>query len=99
MKKLTELATWVKSDKDILIPVTKFQGQWVALDGHTRLKLAQLLNIKEVYAYEEETDAYIEDFVLFCKEQQKTPFTIFRLFQKRNMKSYGINFVKTILSF
>ena len=70
-KKLTELATWVKSDKDILIPVTKFQGQWVALDGHTRLKLAQLLNIKEVYAYEEETDAYIEDFVLFCKEQQK----------------------------
>ena len=70
-KEKTNHKKYVKSDKDILIPVTKFQGQWVALDGHTRLKLAQLLNIKEVYAYEEETDAYIEDFVLFCKEQQK----------------------------
>lgn len=70
-KKLTELATWVKSEEDIIIPVTKLKGQWVSVDGHTRLKLAQLLDVEKVYVYEEESDAYINDFVRFCQNEQK----------------------------
>lgn len=69
--KLKELKTWIKSEQDIVIPVTKLHGKFVSLDGHTRLKLAQLLGLKEVYVYLEEADLYIEDFVRFCQEQQK----------------------------
>lgn len=69
--KMNELSSWIESDEDIIIPVTQLHGEWVSLDGHTRLKLAQQLGFESVYIYEEEPDHYIEDFVRFCKENQK----------------------------
>ena len=49
---------------DICIPVAKLNNQWVSLDGHTRLKYLEQLNIKQATVYEEELPKYIEKFVL-----------------------------------
>lgn len=76
-KKLDRLLTWIKSPEEIIIPVIRRGTQWVSVDGHTRLKAAQLLGFKQIYVYVDEFEPYIDDFIQFCQQDKK--FTIYDL--------------------
>lgn len=76
-KKLDRLLTWIKSPEEIIIPVIRRGTQWVCIDGHTRLKAAQLLGFKQIYVYVDEFEPYIDDFIQFCQQDKK--FTIYDL--------------------
>ena len=48
---------------EFLIPVAKIDGKIVSLDGHTRMKIAQLKGISHVSCYYEEAGDYAKDFM------------------------------------
>lgn len=50
-KKLDAVKTFVKNKEDIIIPVAKYEDQYISLDGHTRLYLAYRLGFSYVYAF------------------------------------------------
>lgn len=50
-KKLDAVKTFVKNKEDIIIPVAKYEDQYISLDGHTRLYLAYKLGFSYVYAF------------------------------------------------
>ncbi|TVP94364.1 MAG: 5-formyltetrahydrofolate cyclo-ligase [Acholeplasmatales bacterium] len=54
--KLKQLENWVEASEDVIIPVFKRQKRLIALDGHTRLKVAQIRGIDAIYVYEEQAD-------------------------------------------
>lgn len=70
-KKLDRLLTWIKSPEEIIIPVIRRGTQWVSVDGHTRLKAAQLLGFKQIYVDADEFEPYIDDFIQFCQQDKK----------------------------
>lgn len=54
--KLKAVKSFVNREEDVvIIPVTKCEGTYASLDGHTRLYLAYSLGFKYVYAYLSET--------------------------------------------
>ena len=54
-----------------IIPIIEEGNQWISIDGHTRLKAAELLGFSEIYVYLGEYEPYIDDFVYFCQKEQK----------------------------
>lgn len=70
-EKFNRLLTWIKKEEDVIIPVTILDGKLVALDGHTRLKVAEYLKFEQVTVYLDEADIYIQDFVDFCRRENK----------------------------
>lgn len=70
-EKLKRLLTWINDPRDIIVPVIKLNGKYVSMDGHTRLKVAELLGFQEIYIYLDDPEVYIEDFVRFCQNEQK----------------------------
>lgn len=70
-KKLNQLLTWIKRPEQVIVSVIKRGKQWVCIDGHTRLKVAQLLGFKEVSVYVDEFEPCIDDFVELCRRNQK----------------------------
>ena len=69
--KLNRLLTWIQKPEDIIIPIIEEGNQWISIDGHTRLKAAELLGFSEIYVYLDEYEPYIDDFVYFCQKEQK----------------------------
>lgn len=49
--KLEAVKTFVRSEKDIIIPLDIYNDEYVCLDGHTRLFLAYQLGFSHVYGY------------------------------------------------
>ena len=49
--KLEAVKSFVNREEDVIIPVTKREGTYASLDGHTSLYLAYSLGFKYVYAY------------------------------------------------
>ncbi len=62
-EKMNNIASWAKSNEHFIVPILKNENNLIILDGHTRLYLAKTLNIEEIYAYEDSSDAYIWGFV------------------------------------
>ena len=67
--KLESVKKWIKSNKDIMIPVLIKDGQAISLDGHTRMKAAAQLSYTHVYIYPDEYDNSIFDFVEEAKKR------------------------------
>jgi len=61
-KKLADCKKWIKSYKDIFIPIVSRAGRLIAQDGHTRMKAALELNFRQIYVYPEEHSSYIFAF-------------------------------------
>lgn len=59
-EKLQRLAPYIH---DFLIPVVVKDGKVISLDGHTRMKLAQLRGKDSVSCYLDEDGGYLMDFV------------------------------------
>ena len=56
------VATFIKSEKDIIVPLTRCQDRFISLDGHTRLYVAARLGFDKVYGFISPADGYIYDF-------------------------------------
>lgn len=69
--KLRAVASFVKSGRDVIIPLTPEEegGRYVSLDGHTRLYLAWLLGLETVTGFEAEADGCIQGFVREAKRR------------------------------
>lgn len=67
-KKLDAVKTFVKNKEDIIIPVAKYEDQYISLDGHTRLYLAYKLGFSYVYAFITES---FDGTDYFVKESKK----------------------------
>lgn len=61
--KLAAVKSFVKTQRDVIIPVAPFENRFISLDGHTRLSAAAALGFKYVYGFVTESDDYIFDFV------------------------------------
>lgn len=63
--------SFINTAEDVIIPVTKDKhGGYIAIDGHSRLKVAFDKGISTVLVYESQADAYIFDFVQEAKSRQ-----------------------------
>ena len=62
-KKLESCMKWIKSSKDIFIPIVIKSGISISLDGHTRIRAAINLGLSSVYVYPDEYDDTIFYFV------------------------------------
>ncbi|MCL1997275.1 MAG: ParB/RepB/Spo0J family partition protein [Turicibacter sp.] len=69
-RKLANCQNWIKTRKDIFIPVTAHGGKIIALDGHSRLKAAAALGFDTVFVYEDETEEYIFDFAIEAEKRR-----------------------------
>lgn len=66
--KIDAIGTFIERGEDIIIQVSRHQGRYISLDGHTRLYYAVVKGFEKVRAVSAETDDCIYDFV---KEAQK----------------------------
>jgi len=62
-QKLESCKKWIKSLKDIFIPIAIKDGKTISLDGHTRIKAAIDLGYTSVFVYPDEYDDTIFHFV------------------------------------
>lgn len=56
------VATFIASEKDIIVPLARCQDRFISLDGHTRLYVAARLGFDKVYGFISPADGYIYDF-------------------------------------
>ncbi len=91
-EKYKRLLNWIEKEEDIKIPVTLLGEKVVALDGHTRLKVAKNLNFKKVTVYLEESDPYIADFVHLCEVENKTRIVDVPIISKDHYQKQWIEF-------
>lgn len=61
--KIAAVASFIQSQKDIIVQVLRHDGRYIALDGHTRLYYATTQGWNSVRAVEETSNDYIYDFV------------------------------------
>lgn len=62
-EKLNAIRCWAKDPEHFIVPILKHENELILLDGHTRLYMAKMLNIAEVYAYEDDSNNDIWGFV------------------------------------
>lgn len=62
-EKIVAISSFIHAPRDIIIQAAKLDGQYVSLDGHTRLYYAVTQGWDTVRAVEAEADDYISDFV------------------------------------
>ncbi|ODU54940.1 MAG: hypothetical protein ABT01_07330 [Clostridium sp. SCN 57-10] len=55
-EKLNAIRCWAKDPEHFIVPILKHENELILLDGHTRLYMAKMLNIAEVYAYEDDSN-------------------------------------------
>lgn len=60
--KASAVATFIASEKDIIIPLTRREDRFISLDGHTRLYVASRMGFDKVYGFISPVDGYIYDF-------------------------------------
>ena len=93
-EKLRRLLTWIKEPKDIIVPVIYYANQYVLIDGHTRLKAAELLGFHKIYAYIDEWEDCIEDFIHFCHEENKYTISDLPIISKNDYQMKWCDFCK-----
>lgn len=62
-EKIAAISSFIHAPRDIIIQTVKLDGQYVSLDGHTRLYYAATQGWDTVRAVEAEAGDYISDFV------------------------------------
>ncbi len=78
--KVKAVASFIKSEEDVIVPVFKDGDSYISLDGHSRLKYASNLNFDYVFGYLTKIDDFIFDFVKEAKRRKVTsPLTLVEL--------------------
>lgn len=73
--KLRAVQSFVRDETDVLIPLSPYGARYLAQDGHTRLKAAQLLGLTHVWGYvAEDGGDYLSDFA--AEAQKRGVYTV-----------------------
>ena len=56
------VSDFVYTEEDLVIPLVKWEGRNVSVDGHTRLFVAAEKGIQNVYGFYTKADDYVRDF-------------------------------------
>lgn len=62
-EKLRAVQSFVHSGRDVIVPLTEYEGRYVSLDGHTRLYAALNMGAKTVRGFLTQADEVLFDFV------------------------------------
>lgn len=63
MDKVKAIESFIESEEDICIPLTKIKDYFVSTDGHTRLYYATIKGYSSIRAFFTEPENYLEKFV------------------------------------
>ncbi|WP_354368895.1 hypothetical protein [Peptoniphilus olsenii] len=63
INKMNALKNFIKSEEDVIIPVLKHGDKYICLDGYTRLMIAHLSDIKNIYTFKTSSEGFIYDFI------------------------------------
>ena len=61
-EKLSAVGHFVRSGRDVIVPLTEYEGRYVSLDGHTRLYAALNMGAKTVRGFLTQADDVLFDF-------------------------------------
>lgn len=61
-EKLRAVRHFVRSGRDVIVPLTEYEGRYVSLDGHTRLYAALNMGAKTVRGFLTQADDVLFDF-------------------------------------
>lgn len=76
-EKIEAVKSFIREPKDIIIPLIKDNGQYISLDGHTRLATAVELGFGEVLGFCTEINEYIYAFANEAKKRGiHTPYDL-----------------------
>lgn len=67
--KMQAVRTFVTSEQDLVIPLVRWKGRNVSVDGHTRLAAAVEKGIKTAYGFYTEAGDYVFDFAAEAKKR------------------------------
>lgn len=70
--KLEAVSTFVNTSEDVVIPLMENEGEYISLDGHTRMKAAELKGIETVYGLRSHDEDYGIDFSRIAKRKKIT---------------------------
>lgn len=70
--KLKAISSFIHKSEDIIIPLMKYKDQYISLDGHTRMKAAELKGIETVYGCMSQDEEYGIHFSLEAKKRKIT---------------------------
>lgn len=85
--KMEAVASFVKTEQDVVIPLGKSETGYISLDGHTRLKVAIEKGFTHVYGFLTEVEEYVEWFVT---EARKRGITSAAQMEKLSHEEYDI---------
>lgn len=61
--KISAVSSFIHKEEDIIIPICRLEGQYIALDGHTRLYYAYMKGYQKIKVYFDEYGDYVKEFV------------------------------------
>lgn len=89
--KLEAVSTFVNTSEDVVIPLMKNEGEYISLDGHTRMKAAELKGIETVYGFR----SHDEDYgIAFSREAKKRKITSIKDVKVLNDEDYDRKWIQ-----
>ncbi len=67
--KLCAVSNFIHSSEDVVIPLIRWEGRWLSLDGHTRMFAAHKKGIKIIKGFVSHSDVYIFDFAMEARSR------------------------------
>ena len=93
--KLEAVSTFVNTSEDVVIPLMENKGELISLDGHTRMKAAELKGIETVYGLISHDD-YGIDFSIEAKRRNITSIKDVKVLNDRDYDREWIQFCENI---
>lgn len=94
--KLNAVYSFVHSSKDVVIPLMENEGELISLDGHTRMKAAELKGIETVYGFMSHEEDYGIDFSREAKRRKITSIKDVKVLNDKDYDRAWIQFCENI---
>lgn len=89
--KLKAVSTFVNTSEDVVIPLMEYEKEYISLDGHTRMKAADIKGIETVYGFLSHDEDYGIDF---SKEAKKRKITSIKDVTVLNDEDYDREWIR-----
>lgn len=94
--KLEAVSTFVNTSEDVVIPLMENKGELISLDGHTRMKAAELKGIETVYGLRSHDEDYGVDFSRIAKRRNITSIKDIKVLNDKDYDRAWIQFCENI---
>lgn len=94
--KLEAVSTFVNKSEDVVIPLMENEGEYISLDGHTRMKAAELKGIETVYGLRSHDEDYGVVFSRIAKRRNITSIKDVKVLNDKDYDRAWIQFCENI---